>query len=393
MSRHWLRFAVVLALTTLFAAGAFAQASGGALHGRVMDETGGALPGVTVTATNNAIGFSRSTVTGSDGAYSLPSLPVGTYTVVADLAGFSSVSTKNVDVNVATDRALNVTLKQSAVKEQITVTAEAPLVATSPSVGTVVSQKELQNLPLNGRQFANLGSLAPGTTLSVNGDPTKPGQLTIALNGGSGRNVNFLIDGGDNTDDTIGGALQNFNIEAVQEFKIQTMAYKAEYGRSSGGVLSVVTKSGTNTLEGSLYEFYRDKQYNSETFAEKAQGIGKQPYHRHQYGFSVGGHKQDAYMAVDLRVVDTTTGDVMFTRTVEARSSSYGMHGSGYVGGMSGGLGKYEKTPTGKAIRGAIIEITDYLGCAMVDKDDCLASYQAKEKARRDKSKSTLKIE
>ena len=121
MSRHWLRFAVVLALTALFAAGAFAQASGGALHGRVTDETGGALPGVTVTATNDAIGFSRSTVTGSDGAYSLPSLPVGTYTVVADLAGFSSVSTKNVDVNVATDRALNVTLKQSAVKEQITV--------------------------------------------------------------------------------------------------------------------------------------------------------------------------------------------------------------------------------------------------------------------------------
>jgi hypothetical protein len=282
----------------LFAAGAFAQASGGALHGRVTDETGGALPGVTVTATNAATGFSRSTVTGADGAYSLPALPVGTYTVLADLAGFSSVSTKNVEVIVASDRALNVTLKQAAVKEQITVTAEAPLVATSPSVGTVVSQQELQNLPLNGRQFANLGSLAPGTTLSVNSDPTKPGQLTIALNGGSGRNVNFVIDGGDNTDDTIGGALQNFNIEAVQEFKIQTMAYKAEYGRSSGGVLSVVTKGGTNELQGSAYEFYRDKQFNTETESEKlsdpskkALGLptGKSPYHRHQYGFSLGG--------------------------------------------------------------------------------------------------------
>jgi Carboxypeptidase regulatory-like domain/TonB dependent receptor-like, beta-barrel len=289
VSRQWSKFALLLAFTVLFAAGAFAQASGGALHGRVTDETGGALPGVTVTATNNATGFSRSTVTGADGAYSLPSLPVGNYTVLADLAGFASVSTKNVDVFVATDRPLNVTLKQAAVKEQITVTAEAPLVATSPSVGTVVSQQELQNLPLNGRQFANLGSLAPGTSLSVNADPTKPDQLTIALNGGSGRNVNFVIDGGDNTDDTIGGALQNFNIEAVQEFKIQTMAYKAEYGRSSGGVLSVVTKSGTNNLEGSLYEFYRDKAYNSESFSEKQAGIGKQPYHRHQYGFSVGG--------------------------------------------------------------------------------------------------------
>jgi len=276
-------------LTALFAVGAFAQASGGALHGRITDETGGALPGVTVTATNDATGFSRSTVTGSDGAYSLPALPAGTYTVVVDLAGFSSVSTKNVTVNVATDRPLNVSLKQAAVKEQITVTAEAPLVSTSPSIGTVVSQQELENLPLNGRQFANLGSLAPGTTLSVNADPTKPDQLTIALNGGSGRNVNFVVDGGDNTDDTIGGALQNFNIDAVQEFKIQTMAYKAEYGRSSGGVLSVVTKSGTNELQGTAYEFYRDKSFNEETPSEKDQGIGKQPYHRHQYGFSIGG--------------------------------------------------------------------------------------------------------
>ncbi|MBV9494307.1 MAG: carboxypeptidase regulatory-like domain-containing protein, partial [Acidobacteria bacterium] len=214
-------------LSLAVAGAAFAQSTGGNLSGRVLDESGGALPGVTVTATNDATGFNRTVVTGSDGSYRLQSLPAGTYSVLADLSGFATVTTKNVQVNVASETNRDVTLKQSAVKEQITVTAEAPLVADSPSVGTVVSQKELENLPLNGRQFANLGSLAPGTSLSVNSDPTKPGQLTIALNGGSGRNVNFLVDGGDNTDDTIGGALQNFNIEAVQEFKIQTMQYKA----------------------------------------------------------------------------------------------------------------------------------------------------------------------
>src|SRR5205085_807709 len=143
--------------------------------------------------------------------------------------------------------------------------------------------------PLNGRQFANLGSLAPGTTLSVNSDPTKPGQLTIALNGGSGRNVNFLVDGGDNTDDTIGGALQNFNIEAVQEFNIQTQQYKAEYGRTTGGVLTVVTKTGTNNYEGSAYEFYRDKSLNEKTTHEKENGDAKSPYRRDQYGASFGG--------------------------------------------------------------------------------------------------------
>jgi len=185
VSKRWSRYLIFTAALMLLAASMFAQGTGGALVGRVADETGGALPGVTVTATNDATGVSRSIVTGSDGSYRFSSLPVGTYTVVADLAGFATTTTKNVSVLVATDNTRNVMLKQGAVKEQITVTAEAPLVATSPSVGTVVSQKELENLPLNGRQFANLGTLAPGTTLSVNSDPTKPGQLTIALNGGS----------------------------------------------------------------------------------------------------------------------------------------------------------------------------------------------------------------
>src|SRR3954462_2686888 len=280
------RLFLVLTLLLLIPAVLFAQNTGTNLSGRVADESGAALPGVTVTATNDATGFNRSTVTGPDGSYRFLALPIGTYSVVADLSGFANVTTKDVQLQVATDLTLNITLKQAAVKEQITVTAEAPLVATSRSVGTVVSQKELENLPLNGRQFANLGTLAPGTTLSLNSDPTKPGQLTIALNGGSGRNVNFLIDGGDNTDDTIGGALQNFNIEAVQEFKIQMMQYKAEYGRSSGGVLSVVTKTGTNDFEGSAYEFYRSQGLNEATTTENGT---KSPYRRDQYGASLGG--------------------------------------------------------------------------------------------------------
>ena len=130
---------------------------------------------------------------------------------------------------------------------------------------------------------------APGTNLTYNSDPTKPGQLTVALNGGIGRNVNYLVDGGDNMDDTIGGALQNFNLESVQEFNIQTQQYKAEYGRSTGGVLTVVTKTGTNQFSGSAYGFYRNESLNSETETEKTSGVGKQPYERKQYGASIGG--------------------------------------------------------------------------------------------------------
>lgn len=280
---------VSLLLLLIFPAIVFAQANGATLSGLVTDETGGALPGVTVTATNNETGFNRTVTTLADGGYRFVSLPVGIHSVVADLAGFASVTARNVELNVATERTLNFRLKQAAVKEQITVTAESPLIETSPSVGTIVSQRELENLPLNGRQFANLASLAPGTTLAQNSDPTKPGQMVVALNGGSGRNVNYVIDGGDNTDDTIGGALQNFNLEAVQEFKIQTMQYKAEYGRSSGGVLTVVTKTGTNDFRGSVYGFFRDKSLNQKTRAETLAGIGKSDYKRRQYGASFGG--------------------------------------------------------------------------------------------------------
>ena len=209
------------------------------------------------------------------------------------------MTAESVEVMIATERKLVVTMKQSKVAEQVTVTAEVPLVETTPSIGTVVSQNQLESLPLNGRQFANLGVLAPGTMLGYNTDPTKPNQLVVELNGGSGRNVNYVMDGGDNTDDTIGGALQNFNLESVQEFKIQTMQYKAEYGRSSGGVLTVISKSGTNDFAGSVWEFARRKSLNSETQSEKNAGAtaeanglpapGKADYSRDQYGASIGG--------------------------------------------------------------------------------------------------------
>ncbi|HEX4959856.1 MAG TPA: TonB-dependent receptor [Thermoanaerobaculia bacterium] len=289
--KPWLTVVVVAlaALCGWCSLPAAAQTASSALVGRVQDGKGSPLPGATVTASNEETGLVRTTVTGSDGAFRLPSLPVGTYKIVADLTGFATVTVESVKLNVATERSLEISMSSASVEESITVVDDAPLVQTSPSIGTVVSQSELENLPLNGRQFANLASLAPGTTLTVNSDPTKPGQQTIALNGGIGRNVNYIIDGGDNTDDTIGGALQNFNIESVQEFKIQTQQYKAEYGRSTGGVLSVVTKTGTNQFAGSAYGFYRNESLNSETETEKTSGVGKQPYDRKQYGASVGG--------------------------------------------------------------------------------------------------------
>ena len=280
---------LALALGLALLPAAEAQTSGANLIGRVTDKNGGPLPGATITVTQKETGFTRSTVSETDGGYRLPSIPVGVYTITIELNGFATVTVEDVRLNVATQREINIEMSPATVEETITVTAEAPLVQTEPAIGTVVSEQQLENLPLNGRQFANLAILAPGTGLAYNSDPTKPGQLTVALNGGIGRNVNYVIDGGDNTDDTIGGALQNFNLEAVQEFRIQTQQYKAEYGRSTGGVLTVVTKTGTNDFSGAVWGFFRDDGLNSKTPREEEAGADKSPYERKQYGLSLGG--------------------------------------------------------------------------------------------------------
>ncbi|HKV08098.1 MAG TPA: TonB-dependent receptor [Thermoanaerobaculia bacterium] len=306
-----LLFTLVLGLVLPVVASA--QTAGATLVGHVEDKDGAPLPGATVTVTDPATGFTRTTVSNAEGNFRIPSIPVGTYNVQSELSGFATVNVEDVRLSVSTEREVSITMSPSTVEEAITVTAEAPLVETTPAIGAVVSQEQLENLPLNGRQFANLAALAPGTVLTYNSDPTKPGQLTVALNGGIGRNVNFIVDGGDNTDDTIGGALQNFNLEAVQEFNIQTQQYKAEYGRSTGGVLTVVTKTGTNNFAGSAWGFFRDDELNSETVREE--GGDKAPYEREQWGASLGGPivRDKAHFFATYEKTDRTTNYIVDT--------------------------------------------------------------------------------
>jgi len=179
-------------------------------------------------------------------------------------------------------------------------------------------------------------------------------------------------------------------LASTEKFKVVERAKLGkvleEQDLAEAGRISKKTGAKIGKLTGAQYLVYATVSAFDTNTAGTGGGIGFR-------GISIGGKKEEAYLAVDLRVVDTTTGEIEFTRTVEGRATSYGISGGVSRGGFSGGLGKYEKTPTGKAIRGAIIEITDYLTCAMVDKDDCMDAYKAKEKSRRDKSKSSLKIE
>ena len=183
------------------------------------------------------------------------------------------------------------TLKVASVSETVTVTGESPLIETSSSsVGGVVDIRRIESLPLNGRQFANLAATIPGVGLGFHSDPTKSTQYAPQINGGAGRNVNYQIDGGDNNDDTVGGLLQAYPLEAIQEFNFVTQRFKAEYGRSNGGVMNIVTKSGTNNLSRKLLRVVpRQVDERADRDREDLRTSDKQDYRRNQFGGSFGG--------------------------------------------------------------------------------------------------------
>ncbi len=288
MSR--LRLWAIALVAVLAAAPGFAQGTTGTLAGTITDDQGLALPGVVVTATNLGTGFTRSATTDASGDYSLPGLPVGSYEIKSNLSGFAAQSRKDVSVNVAGTTSADFKLAVTGRTEEVTVVAEAPLIDVRESgVGEIISTTQIENLPLNGRQFGNLAALVPGVGLGFHTDPTKSTQFAPQAGGGGGRNINYLIDGGDNNDDTVGGLVQNFPLDSIGEFNFQTQRFKAEYGRANGGVLSVVTKSGTNDLRGSVFEYFRDKSLNSITETEKLAGAPKGDYRKHQFGGSLGG--------------------------------------------------------------------------------------------------------
>jgi hypothetical protein len=228
--------------------------------------------------------------------FRLSGLVVGNYDITAELQGFGKFERKGVVVNVGQTVPLDITMNVAGLQESVTVTGETPLIeTTSSSVGGVVDVGRIESLPLNGRQFANAAVTIPGVMLGFHSDPTKSTQYSPQIGGGNGRNVNYQIDGGDNNDDTVGGLLQLFPLEAIQEFQFVTSRYKAEYGRSNGGVMNIVTKSGTNDFRGSWFTLFRDDQLNAATETEKRAAatagtdLIKQDYRRYQYGGSFGG--------------------------------------------------------------------------------------------------------
>jgi carboxypeptidase family protein/TonB-dependent receptor-like protein len=307
MKRHVISTAFLFLLAC---ATALAQQTTGNVTGRVVDEQGAGVPGATVTAKSATTGFSRTEVSDAEGLYRLTALPVGLYDVTSELPGFATVVKKDINVAVSTTLTVDFNLRVASVAETVNVIGASPLIeTTSSSVGGVVDPKRIESLPLNGRQFANLAATIPGVGLGFHSDPTKSTQYSPQIAGGNGRNLNYQIDGGDNNDDTVGGLLQLFPLEAIQEFNFITSRYKAEYGRSNGGVMNIVTKSGTNLWSGSGFELFRDTKMNAQTETEQLNNVDKQKYRRNQFGGSFGGpivkDRAHFFGAVERTVQDT----------------------------------------------------------------------------------------
>ncbi|HXH06559.1 MAG TPA: TonB-dependent receptor [Vicinamibacterales bacterium] len=273
--------------------------STGAIAGLATDESGAVLPGVAVEVTNQATGLVRATVTGADGLYTVPLLPPGRYVVRAVLDGFRTLVREGIVVSVNDTARVDLRLQVGTIGESVVVTAEAPLVETShATLGIVIDERQIADLPLNGRNFTQLGPLIPGVVAppaalgGQAGDATPGGFGAVTagfnVNGMRNQSNNFLLDGASNNDTFNTGFVLRPPPDAIQEFKILTHSYNAEYGRNAGSVVDVVTKSGTNELHGSLWEFNRDDRFEARNFFAPPDQP-KPVLEQHQFGATLGG--------------------------------------------------------------------------------------------------------
>ena len=281
---------VLLALPT--PSRAQSQVAGGEIEGTVSSE-GGVLPGVTVTVRNTATGLSRDASTDRSGRYRAPLLPVGTYEVTATVESFAPAKRGGLELHIGETLEVDLTL-QVTLSEELSVTAEAPVLEGSRTQqASTVSEQAVANLPTNGRNFIDFVLTTPGVTKDV-----RLGDISFA--GQRGTLNSLVVDGADDNNTFFGQALgrtgsgrapYQFSQDAVQEFQVNRNAYSAEYGRAGGAVINVVTKSGTNDYDGSLFWFYRDKDLNANSFANKTAvpPRPKSPYHYDQFGGSLGG--------------------------------------------------------------------------------------------------------
>jgi hypothetical protein len=283
---------LALTLTALLSTPASAQVDTGTLSGTVKDESGGVLPGATVTITHEGQALTLTTVTRGDGTYIFTPIRTGAYSVEVDFPGFRKGIRRGLTVSIQENVRVDFTLQTGVVTEEVLVTGQSPLLQTgSGTVGETLKSETIENLPVNGRDYTVLARLTTGVV------PPQPGArapLMFAANGVRPAQNNYLLDGIDNNTsnvDFLSGVAYVVKppIDAVDELKILTSSFSAEYGRAGGAVLNTTLKSGTNKLRGSVWEFNRNDALNSSDFFAKRAGLKKGDYLSNQFGVTGGG--------------------------------------------------------------------------------------------------------
>jgi hypothetical protein len=290
---------VLVILLGLPAAQCFAQGISGIIVGSVADTSGGIVVGASISIKNNQTGVSYSTTTGSEGFYTVPNLPPGEYSVTAESKGFKSSVSAAVEVHVEETTRVDFTLSPGEPTERVQVTGEAPLVeSTTSDIGSVIEEKQINDLPINGRIFQMMVFLVPGTTPQAWGDQDEnPAASGSTLGGGPGNGTyasvngfffagnNFMVDGVHDNEPANDYININIPFAGIQEMKIETSNPTAEYGTFGGAVINLTTKSGTNSFHGQAFDYVRNEDFNArDSFA-----LVKAPYHANQLGGAIGG--------------------------------------------------------------------------------------------------------
>ena len=261
-----------------------AQVTTGTIYGRIIDPSGGVMPGVVVNAVAAETGLPRTATTDTNGTYRLPALPNGTYKVTTEMSGFKP-AVAVIEVNVSANVPLDVKLELAARTEEVDVDATAPRYSGFVQFAPI---GRFESLPSQGRQLAALVATLPGVSYGLHPDSSRAAQQVQQAGGSGGRNGSTQVDGGDNNDGVVGGPSQPIPLEAIQQFSLVASGADAQFGQASS-VLNIVTRSGTNQTRGSVFTFFRDDALNAQTFSEKRVDADKQEYGRVQYGGSLGG--------------------------------------------------------------------------------------------------------
>src|ERR1700737_3456672 len=289
-------FALV-AIRILGTGQAYAQVSGATLTGTVKDPSGSFIPDAQVSITDVATSVTRSVSSNGAGLYIAPNLLPATYEVRISAMGFRTAIQKGITLTVGAQQVLDFTMQVGQMAQTVEVTTEAPTVElTSSELGATVNSTTVRELPLNGRSWTDLANLQPGVVAAeshaaVNVNRGYGAQLSIS--GARPQQNNYRLDGISLNDYSNGGPGsvlgQNLGVEAIQEFSVLTSNYSAEYGKTSGGVVNAISRSGTNQFHGSVYEFLRNSALDANNFFDNANGVPKPPFRRNQFGVSAGG--------------------------------------------------------------------------------------------------------